>query len=155
MFTLLCTVSTAAAEEKRILLKHDLPSKVEVGSTVKVTLRFTDESGMAVEPYTVEVSVTSPFGFETSPPLHEEEVGVYSFTQMFDVEGAYYITIRASRYEYISYSSRLLVDCVKGKAFLEWLWAFLNSPVVFAFVIAPVSALLLYSRLKKKRGKKK
>jgi len=144
----------AYAEENRIQLVHDIPKKVEVGSSVTVTLRFTDQSGSALEPDAVTVTVTNPFGFESQPPLRHGGVGVYTFTMRFDVEGAYYITVRANRYGYISYSNRFLVDCVKSKAFLEWLFALLNSPSVFAFIILPVSALLLYTRVRKRRKRK-
>ena len=147
--------NVACAEERRVLLEHNVPGKVQVGSATTFNLQFTDQSGMALEPDTVTVTVTNPFGVESNPPLKHAGVGAYSFTQTFDTEGAYYVTVRASKYGYISCSNRFLVDCVKSRAFLDWLFALLNSPVLFITVIAPVSALLLYRRFRKKRGERK
>jgi len=143
----------ACTEDKQVLLEHNIPDKVEVGSTATFNLQFTDQSGMALEPDAVTVATTNPFGLETQPSLEHTGVGAYAFTQTFDTEGAYYITVRASKYGYISYSNRFLVDCVKSRAFLDWLFAVLNSPALFVFVIAPISALLLYRRFRKKRKK--
>lgn len=148
------TFSPAACTgEKRVLLEHSVPGKIQVGSTVTINLQFTDQSGAAVELDTVTVVVTNPFGLENQPSLKQTSVGAYAFTQTFDTEGAYYITVRASKYGYISYSNRFLVDCVKSRAFLDWLFAVLNSPALFVFVIAPISALLLYRQFRKKRKK--
>jgi len=151
----LTSVAYASAQEQRVLLEHNIPAKVEVGSVLKVTLRFVDESSASLELESLTVAVTDPFGFETTPTLTQEGVGVYSFTQTFNIEGAYYVTVRASKYRYVSYSQRLLVDCVKSRAFLDWLFAVLNSPVIFVLVTAPVSALLFYRRFFRKKGGKK
>ena len=149
LIVLAALLPIAVAQEKRITLEHNIPKKVEVGSTVRATLRFIDEAGAALEPYSVEVTVTNPFGVEERPSLTGEGVGVYGFTQGFDVEGAYYVTVRASKYGYVSLSQRLLVDSVKSHAYLDWLFALTNSPVFFVFVMAPVSAFLLYRRVRK------
>jgi len=140
-------------EEKRVLLEHNVPHKIQVGLTATFKLQFTDQSGTTLEPDTVTVTVTNPFGLETRPSLEHTGVGAYAFTQTFDTEGAYYITVRASKYAYISYSNRFLVDCVKSRVFLDWLLAVLNSPALFVLVIAPISVLLLYRRFRKKRKK--
>jgi len=138
--------------DKRILLQHSIPEKVEAGSTVLIQLQFTDENGVPIELDSVSTEMTDPFGFKKTISLDKAGTGRYMFTWTFSIEGAYYLTVRANKYGYISYSSTFLIDAVKSKAYLEWLWAFLNSPSFFIFVIMPVSTFLLYRKV---RGRKK
>jgi len=142
----------ALSAEQRILLSHNIPEKVEAGSTVIIQLQFTDENGVPIELDTVSAEMTDPFGFKKTVSLDKAGTGKYMFTWTFSIEGAYYLTVRANKYGYISYSSTFLIDAVKSKAYLEWLCAFLNSPSFFLFVIMPVSAFLLY---RKEKGRKK
>jgi len=146
--------SPALSAEQRILLSHNIPEKVEAGSTVIIQLQFTDENGVPVELDTVSAEMTDPFGFKKTVSLDKAGTGKYMFTWTFSIEGAYYLTVRANKYGYISYSSTFLIDAVKSKAYLEWLWAFLNSPSFFLFVIMPVSAFLLYRKVKGRKKKK-
>ena len=144
----------ALSGEQRILLSHNIPEKVEAGSTVIIQLQFTDENGVPIELDTVSAEMTDPFGFKKTVSLDKAGTGKYMFTWTFSIEGAYYLTVRANKYGYISYSSTFLIDAVKSKAYLEWLWAFLNSPSFFIFVIMPVSAFLLYRKVKGRKKKK-
>lgn len=137
-------VSPALSAEQRILLSHNAPEKVEAGSTVIIQLQFTDENGVPIELDTVSVEMTDPFGFKKTVSLDKAGTGRYMFTWTFSIEGAYYLTGRANKYGYISYSSTFLINAVKSKAYLEWLWAFLNSPSFFLFVIMPISAFLIW-----------
>ena len=146
--------SPALSAEQRILLSHNIPGKVEAGSTVIIQLQFTDENGVPVELDSISAEMTDPFGFKKTVSLGKTGTGKYMFTWTFSIEGAYYLTVRANKYGYISYSSTFLIDAVKSKAYLEWLWAFLNSPSFFLFVIMPVSAFLLYRRVKGRKKKK-
>jgi len=148
-----CTFPTLSAEQ-RILLTHNIPEKVEAGSTVIIQLQFTDENGVPIKLDTVSAEMTDPFGFKKTVSLDKAGTGKYMFTWTFSIEGAYYLTVRANKYGYISYSSTFLIDAVKSKAYLEWLWAFLNSPSFFLFVIMPVSAFLLYRKVKGRKKKK-
>ena len=150
---MLVSVLPAACEDQRILLSHNIPEKVEAGSTVIFQFQFTDEKGVPVELDSVSVELTDPFGFKKQISLDKAGTGKYMFTWVFTVEGAYYLTVRGNKYGYISYSSIFLIDCVKSKAYLGWLFAFLNSPAVFVFVITPVSAFLLYRRVKGRKKK--
>ena len=149
---LMISMSPALSAERRILLKHNIPEKVEAGSIAFIQLQFTDENGVPIELDTVSAEMTDPFGFKKTVSLEKAGTGRYMFTWTFSIEGAYYLTVRANKYGYISYSSTFLIDAVKSKAYLEWLWAFLNSPSFFIFVIMPVSTFLLYRRV---RGRKK
>ena len=148
-----CTFPTLSAEQ-RILLTYNIPDKIEAGSTVIIPLQFTDENGIPIELDTVSAEMTDPFGFKKTVSLDKAGTGKYMFTWTFSIEGAYYLTIRANKYGYISYSTTFLIDAVKTKAYLEWLWAFLNSPSFFIFVIMPVSAFLLYRKVKGRKKKK-
>jgi hypothetical protein len=155
LLTLLLTPTLQAtiATDKRVLLKHNIPEKVETGSTVIIQLQFTDETGVPVELDSVSAEMTNPFGFQKTVSLDKADTGKYTFTWTFSIEGAYYLTIRGNKYGYISYSRTFLIDAVKSKAYLEWLWAFLNSPSVFLLVIAPISAFILYRKVKGRRKK--
>jgi hypothetical protein len=144
----------AYSSDQRILLSHNIPEKIEAGSTVIFQLQFTDENGVPVELDSVSAEMTDPFGFKKTVNLDKAGTGKYMFTWTFSIEGAYYLTIRGNKYGYISYSRTFLIDAVKSKAYLEWLWAFLNSPSFFLFVIMPVSAFLLYRKVKGRRKKK-
>jgi len=128
MLLLALTVFPAVCEEHRVLLSHNIPGKVEAGSTVIFQCQFTDEKGAAVELDSVSVELTDPFGFKKQISLDEAGTGKYMWTWTFNVEGAYYITVRANKYGYISYSNTFLVDSVKSKAYLSWLSAFLHEP---------------------------
>jgi len=150
--TLVCAYPAWSAD-KRILLSHNISEKVEAGSTVIFQFQFTDEKGVSVELDSVSVELTDPFGFKKQISLDKAGTGKYMFTWTFSTEGAYYLTIRANKYDYISYSNTFLIDVVKSKAYLGWLFAFLNSPAVFFFVIMPVSAFLLYRRVKGRKKK--
>jgi len=125
----------ALSAEQRILLSHNIPDKVEAGSMVIIQLQFTDRDGIPIDLDSVSAEMTDPFGFKKTVSLDKAGRGKYMFTWTFSIEGAYYLTTRANKYGYISYSSTFLIDAVKSKAYLEWLWAFLNSPVFFIFVI--------------------
>ena len=144
----------AFSEDQRILLAHNIPDKIEAGSTTIIELQFTDENGIPIEPDTVSAEMTDPFGFKKTVNLDKAGTGKYMFSWTFSIEGAYYLTVRANKYGYISYSTTFLIDAVKTKAYLEWLWAFLNSPSFFIFVIMPVSAFLLYRKVKGRNKKK-
>jgi len=151
---LMISMSPALSAERRILLKHNIPEKVEAGSIAFIQLQFTDENGVPIELDSVSAEMTDPFGFKKTVSLEKAGTGRYMFTWTFSIEGAYYLTVRANKYGYISYSSTFLIDAVKSKAYLEWLWAFLNSPSFFIFVIMPVSAFLLYRRVRGRKKKK-
>jgi len=151
---LMISMSPALSAEQRILLKHNIPEKVEAGSIAFIQLQFTDENGVPIELDSVSAEMTDPFGFKKTISLEKAGTGRYMFTWTFSIEGAYYLTVRANKYGYISYSSTFLIDAVKSKAYLEWLWAFLNSPSFFIFVIMPVSAFLLYRRVRGRKKKK-
>jgi len=144
----------ALSGEQRILLSHNIPEKVEAGSTVIIQLQFTDENGVPIELDSTSVEITDPFGFRETVGLEKTGTGKYMFVWTFKIEGAYYLTVRANKYGYISYSSTFLIDAVKSKAYLSWLWAFLNSPSFFLFVIMPISAFLLYRKVKGRKKKK-
>ena len=154
LLMLLISMSPALSAEQRILLTHNIPDKVEAGSTVIIQLQFTDENGVPVDLDTVSAEMTNPFGFKKTVSLDKAGTGKYMFTWTFSIEGAYYLTVRGNKYGYISYSSTFLIDAVKSKAYLEWLWAFLNSPSFFLFVIMPVSAFLLYRKVKGRKKRK-
>ena len=141
-------------DDHRILLSHNVPHRIEAGSTVIIQLQFTDENGVPVELDSVSAEMTDPFGFTKNVNLDKAGTGKYMFSWTFSIEGAYYLKIRANKYGYISYSSTFLIDAVKSKAYLEWLWAFLNSPSFFLFVIMPVSTFLLYLKVKGRKKKK-
>jgi len=145
--------SPVLSAKQRILLKHNIPEKVEAGSTVIFQFQFTDEKGAAVELDSVSAEMTDPFGFKKQISLDKAGTGKYMFTWTFSIEGAYYLTIRANKYGYISYSNTFLTDVVKSKAYLGWFFAFLNSPAVFVFVVMPVSVFLLYRRVKGRKKK--
>jgi len=147
-------VSPALSAEQRILLSNNIPEKVEAGSTVIIQLQFTDENGVPVELDTVSAEMTDPFGFKKTIDLDKAGTGKYMFTWTFSIEGAYYLNVRGNKYGYISYSRNFLIDAVKSKAYLSWLWAFLNSPSFFLFVIMPISAFLLYRKVKGRKKKK-
>jgi len=151
---LMISMSPALSAERRILLKHNIPEKVEAGSIAFIQLQFTDENGVPIELDSVSAEMTDPFGFKKTISLEKAGTGRYMFTWTFSIEGAYYLTVRANKYGYISYSSTFLIDAVKSKAYLEWLWAFLNSPSFFIFVIMPVSAFLLYRKVRGRKNKK-
>ena len=143
-----------SSTDQRILLSHNIPEKVEAGSTVIIQLQFTDQDGVPVELDSVSAEMTDPFGYKKTISLDKTGIGKYMFTWRFSIEGAYYLTIRANKYGYISYSNTFLIDAVKSKVYLSWLGAFLNSPSFFLFVIMPVSAFLLYRKVKGRRKKK-
>jgi len=151
---LMISMSPALSAEQRILLKHNIPEKVEAGSIAFIQLQFTDENGVPIELDSVSAEMTDPFGFKKTISLEKAGTGRYMFTWTFSIEGAYYLTVRANKYGYISYSGTFLIDAVKSKAYLEWLWAFLNSPSFFIFVIMPVSAFLLYRKVRGRKNKK-
>jgi len=144
----------AVCDDHRILLSHNVPHKIEAGSTVIIQLQFTDQDGVPVELDSVSAEMTDPFGFKEEVSLDMAGTGKYMFTWTFNIEGAYYLTVRGNKYGYISYSNTFLIDAVKSKAYLEWLWAFLNSPSFFIFIIMPISAFLLYRRVKGRKKKK-
>jgi len=144
----------AGCDDHRILLSHNVPHKIEARSTVIIQLQFTDQDGVPIELDSMSAEMTDPFGFKKTVSLDKAGTGKYMFTWTFSIEGAYYLTIRANKYGYISYSNTFLIDAVKSKAYLSWLWAFLNSPSFFIFVIMPVSAFLLYRKVKVRKKKK-
>ena len=154
LLMILACASPVLSAEQRILLSHNIPDKIEAGSTAIIQLQFTDENGVPIELDSVSAEMTDPFGFKKTVNLDKAGTGKYMFTWTFSIEGAYYLTVRGNKYGYISYSSTFLIDAVKSKAYLEWLWAFLNSPSFFLFVIMPVSAFLLYRKVKGRKKRK-
>jgi hypothetical protein len=137
-----------------ISLTHNIPDSVEVGNTRTVELLFTD--GRApLTPQTIEVELRSPFNLDVTPDLTEAGPGLYRFTYAFDTEGAYYLTIRANKYGYISYSDSYLIDCVKHHVYLGWLAAFLNSPVTAIILGVGGVALAVYLNSRRAQGKRR
>ena len=137
-----------------ISLTHNIPDSVEVGNTRTVELLFTD--GRApLTPQTIEVELRSPFNLDVTPDLVEAGPGLYRFTYAFDTEGAYYLTIRANKYGYISYSESYLIDCVKRHVYLGWLTAFMNSPVTAIILGVGGVALAVYLNSRRAQGKRR